>query len=195
MISPFLTSAAVITLAEIGDKTMLLAIVLATKLRRPWAVVAGILAATVANHLASAFVGASAAWLLDARWFRAGVALGFIAMAIWTLVPDKLEDEEDPKVADRHQGWFGAFFTTTVAFFLVEMGDKTQIATIALAAQFHDVFTVAAGTTLGMMIADAPAVFLGEALVRIVPLRAARIVAALLFLGIGGWQLAELIRG
>lgn len=195
MISPFLTSAAVITLAEIGDKTMLLAIVLATKLRRPWAVVAGILAATVANHLASAFVGASAAWLLDARWFRVGVALGFIAMAIWTLVPDKLEDEEDPKVADRHQGWFGAFFTTTVAFFLVEMGDKTQIATIALAAQFHDVFTVATGTTLGMMIADAPAVFLGEALVRIVPLRAARIVAALLFLGIGGWQLAELIRG
>jgi len=106
MISPLLTifstSAAVVTLAEIGDKTMLLAIVLATRLRRPWAVVAGILAATVANHLASAFVGASAARLLDARWFRAAVALGFIAMAVWTLVPDRLDDDEDPKVADRH---------------------------------------------------------------------------------------------
>lgn len=199
MISPLLTifstSAAVVTLAEIGDKTMLLAIVLATRLRRPWAVVAGILAATVTNHLASAFVGASAAWLLDARWFRVAVALGFIAMAVWTLVPDRLDDDEDPKVADRHHNWLAAFATTTVAFFLVEIGDKTQIATIALAAQFQNVATVAAGTTLGMMIADAPAVFLGEALVRIVPLRAARIVAAVLFAGIGAWQLVELLRG
>jgi len=191
----FSTSATVVTLAEIGDKTMLLAIVLATRLRRPWAVVAGILAATIANHLASAFVGASAAWLLDARWFRAGVALGFIAMAVWTLIPDKLDDDEDPKVADRHHDWLAAFGTTAVAFFIVEMGDKTQIATIALAAQFQNVTTVAAGTTLGMMIADAPAVFLGEALVRIVPLRAARIVAAILFLAIGAWQLVELLRG
>lgn len=194
-LATFATSAAVVTLAEIGDKTMLLAIVLATRLRRPWAVVAGIFAATVANHGASALVGASAAWLLDARWFRVAVALGFIAMAIWTLIPDSLDDDEDPKVADRQHNWLSAFTTTALAFFLVEMGDKTQIATIALAAQYHDVLTVAAGTTLGMMIADAPAVFLGEALVRIVPLRAARIVAAVLFAGIGLWQLVELLQG
>jgi putative Ca2+/H+ antiporter (TMEM165/GDT1 family) len=125
--------------------------------------------------------------LLDAPWFRAAVALGFIAMAVWTLVPDKLdEDEGEPKSRG------GAFWTTLVAFFLVEMGDKTQIATVALGAQYRDVLTVAAGTTLGMMLANTPAVFLGEKLVQRISLKAARTGAALLFLALGLWQLAGL---
>ena len=188
MIGTFLTSATVVTLAEIGDKTMLLAIVLAAELRRPWAVVAGIFVATVANHLLSAFVGSEVAGLLDAHWFRIAVALGFIAMAAWILVPDTLDD--DPSITASAGSWINALTTTAFAFFLVEMGDKTQIATIALGARFHDATTVAAGTTLGMMIADAPAVFLGDKLVRIVPLKIARIVAAVMFAGIGIWQLA-----
>ena len=192
MIITLLTSTAVVALAEIGDKTMLLAIVLATKLRRPWAIVAGIFVATVANHLISAFIGVEVAGVLDARWFRILVALGFIAMAAWTLVPDKLDEGEADSAI---KGSGGAFITTLVSFFLVEIGDKTQIATIALGARFHDVASVAAGTTLGMMIADAPAVFLGDALVRIVPLKLARIVAAALFAAIGLWQLASALHG
>lgn len=192
MITTFLTSTAVVTLAEIGDKTMLLAIVLAARLRKPWAILAGIFVATVANHLLAAFVGSEVAGLLDTRAFRIAVALGFIAMAAWTLVPDKLDDDEDD-LGLRSSG--GAFLTTLVSFFLVEMGDKTQIATVALAAQYHQVLTIAAGTTLGMMIADGPAVFFGDALVKKVSLKAARIVAALLFFGIGAWQLVELAKG
>ena len=192
MIITLLTSTAVVALAEIGDKTMLLAIVLATKLRRPWAIVAGIFAATLANHLISAFIGVEVAGMLDARWFRILVALGFIAMAAWTLVPDKLDEGEADSAI---KGSGGAFITTLVSFFLVEIGDKTQIATIALGARFHDVASVAAGTTLGMMIADAPAVFLGDALVRIVPLKLARIVAAALFAAIGLWQLWSALHG
>jgi len=194
MIATLLTSAAVVTLAEIGDKTMLLAIVLAAKLKKPWAVVAGIFAATVANHGLSALVGASVAGVLDARWFRITVALGFVAMAIWTLIPDSLDDDDEPSVKDGERSWLSAFATTTLSFFLVEMGDKTQIATIALAARYHDVITVASGTTLGMMIADAPAVFLGDALTRIVPLKLARIVAAVMFAAIGLWQIVDLFR-
>ena len=193
MITTLLTSTAVVTLAEIGDKTMLLAIVLAAKLKKPWAVVAGILAATILNHGLSALVGASVAGLLDARWFRIAVSLGFLAMAAWTLVPDSLDDDEEPTVTPGARGWLSAFTTTTLAFFLVEMGDKTQIATIALAARYHDVLTVATGTTLGMMIADAPAVFLGDKLTRLIPLKLARLVAAAMFAVIGAWQLWSIL--
>ena len=194
MLTTILTSTAVVTLAEIGDKTMLLAILLAARLRAPWAIVAGILCATIANHLASAFIGSEVAGLLDAPWFRLAVALGFLAMAGWTLTPDHL-DEAEAEGAIRastkpHSAW-NAFLTTLVSFFLVEMGDKTQIATIALAARYHDVAGVASGTTLGMMLADAPAVFLGDAITRVVPLWLARLVAAALFAGIGLWQLAS----
>ncbi len=183
-LSIFTASAAVVTLAEIGDKTMLLAIVLAARLRAHWQILAGILVATLANHGLAALVGQEVAGLLDAPWFRTAVALGFIAMAAWTLVPDKLDDDD----SFTHRG--GAFLTTLVAFFLVEMGDKTQVATIALGAQYQDVVIVAAGTTLGMMLANAPAVFLGEELVKRVSLKATRIAAALLFLALGLWQLA-----
>jgi len=182
----FLSSAAVVALAEIGDKTMLLAIVLAARLRAPWQILAGILAATIANHALAAFVGREVAGLLEAPWFRIAVALGFIAMAAWTLVPDKLDEDEDDV---RQRG--GAFLTTLVSFFLVEMGDKTQVATIALAAHYQSVAVVAAGTTLGMMLANGPAVFLGEKLVQRVSLKATRIAAALLFFALGLWQLAE----
>jgi putative Ca2+/H+ antiporter (TMEM165/GDT1 family) len=193
MITTLLTSTLVVTLAEIGDKTMLLAIVLAARLKRPWAVVAGILAATIANHGASAVIGAQVAGVLNFPWFRWAVSLGFLAMAIWTLIPDKLDDDQDPQVAPT-TGWLPAFTTTTIAFFLVEMGDKTQIATIALAARYQDILTVAAGTTLGMMIADAPAVFLGQKLTRIIPLKLARLIAAALFAVIGVWQIVTLLR-
>ncbi len=184
MIEALLTSTAVVALAEIGDKTMLLAIVLAARLRAPWAILAGILVATIANHALAALVGTEVAGLLDAQWFRIAVALGFIAMAAWTLMPDKLDDVDH---AVRSRG--GAFLTTVVSFFLVEMGDKTQVATIALAAHYHSVMVVAAGTTLGMMLANGPAVLLGETIVKRVSLKATRAAAALLFLVLGLWQL------
>lgn len=181
-------SIAVVALAEVGDKTMLLAIVLAARLRAPWQILAGIFVATLANHGLAALLGQQVAGLVDAPWFRMAVALGFIAMAAWTLVPDKLDDD-DSGVKPRSS----AFLTTLVAFFLVEMGDKTQVATIALGAQYNSVFAVAAGTTLGMMLANTPAVFLGEELVKRVSLKATRIAAALLFLALGLWQLGQLV--
>ncbi|MXO58255.1 UPF0016 domain-containing protein [Altererythrobacter salegens] len=180
-----LTSTAVVALAEIGDKTMLLAIVLATRFRKPLPIILGILFATLANHALAAFVGTTIAGFLDGKWFRYAVAISFIAMAAWTLVPDKFEDEEDKPAR------FGAFLTTLVAFFLVEMGDKTQVATIALGARYENVALVTAGTTLGMMIANVPAVFLGNELVQRVPLKLVRAIAALLFFVIGAWLLYE----
>lgn len=187
MLEALLTSTAVVALAEVGDKTMLLAIVLAARLRAPWQIVAGIFVATIANHALAALVGREVAGLVESQGFRIAVALGFITMAAWTLVPDKLDDDEGASV--RHKG--SAFLTTLVSFFFVEIGDKTQVATIALAAHYRDVLTVATGTTLGMMIANVPAVFLGEELVRRVSLKAARLAAAALFLVLGLWQLAS----
>jgi putative Ca2+/H+ antiporter (TMEM165/GDT1 family) len=186
MISAFLFSAGVVALAEIGDKTMLLAILLAARLRAPWQILAGIFCATILNHSLAALVGSEVAGLLTAPWFRTAVALGFIAMGVWTLIPDKLDD-----VGEDFTRRGGAFVTTLVSFFLIEMGDKTQIATIALGARFHDAPVVAAGTTLGMMLADGPAVFLGEELEKRISLRVTRIGAALLFMFLGFWQLAE----
>ncbi|MET0241753.1 MAG: TMEM165/GDT1 family protein [Sphingobium sp.] len=180
-----LTSTAVVALAEIGDKTQLLAILLATRFKRPWPVIAGIFAATLANHFLAALVGEQAAAFLDGLWFRYLIAASFIAMAIWTLIPDKIDDLEDKPAR------FGAFVTTTIAFFIVEMGDKTQIATIALGARFQAVLPVMMGTTIGMLIANVPAVFLGNELIKRVPLNVVRTIAALLFLAIGLWLLAQ----
>jgi putative Ca2+/H+ antiporter (TMEM165/GDT1 family) len=181
-----LVSAGVVAIAEIGDKTQLLAIVLATRFKKPWAIVGGILVATLANHFLAALVGEQAAAFLDSPWFRYAIAASFIVMAGWTLIPDKLDEDEDPKPAR-----FGAFVTTTMTFFLVEMGDKTQIATMALGARFHEVLPVMAGSTIGMMIANTPAVFLGNALIQRVPLKAVRMFAALLLLANGLWLIAE----
>ena len=181
-----LTSTAVVALAEIGDKTQLLAILLATRFKRPWPIIAGIFAATIVNHFFAALIGSEVASFLDGKWFRYAVAISFLAMAAWTLVPDKLDDEEEAGPAR-----FGVFVTTVISFFLVEMGDKTQIATIALGARYHDAVQVAAGTTLGMMLANVPAVFLGNELIRRVPLQVVRIVTAALFAVIGLWLLAQ----
>ncbi|MDO7837174.1 TMEM165/GDT1 family protein [Sphingobium sp. HBC34] len=180
-----LTSTAVVALAEIGDKTQLLAIVLATRFRKPMPIVAGIFAATIANHFLAALVGSQVAYILDGQWFRYAIAVSFIAMAAWTLVPDKLDDEDEKPAR------FGAFITTLIAFFLVEMGDKTQVATVALGARFHDVFAVTTGTTLGMMIANVPAVILGHEVLKYVPLKIVRTIAAVLFLVIGLWVLGQ----
>jgi putative Ca2+/H+ antiporter (TMEM165/GDT1 family) len=175
----FLVSTGIVALAEIGDKTQLLAFILAGKFRRPVPIILGILVATLANH---ALAGALGAWITSAvgpqtlRWV---LGLSFIAMAAWTLVPDKL-DEGDTKIAP-----YGVFGATLVAFFLAEMGDKTQIATVALAAQYQSVVAVVAGTTLGMMIANVPAVLLGERLANRLPVRLVHAIAAAIFAVLG----------
>ncbi|MBA4353710.1 MAG: hypothetical protein C0409_03365 [Novosphingobium sp.] len=174
------TSTAIVALAEIGDKTQLLAIVLATRFKKPLPIVLGIALATLANHFLAALLGATAASFLDGMWFRFAVAVGFVAMGLWTLVPDKLDDDDAPKPSR-----YGPFLTTLVAFFIVEMGDKTQIATIALGARFNDALAVTAGTTLGMMIANVPAVYLGQELIKRVPLDVVRMIAAALLVATG----------
>ena len=182
-----LTSTAVVTLAEIGDKTQLLAIVLAARFVQPFPIVGGILVATLANHFLAALVGAQAAAFLQGDIFRYAIALSFIAMAAWTLVPDKLDEDEPLKAPAK----MGAFLTTTVAFFIVEMGDKTQLATVALGAKFHSALLVTMGTTLGMMLANVPAVFLGHEILKRVSLTLVRRIAAGLFLVIGLWMIAQ----
>jgi putative Ca2+/H+ antiporter (TMEM165/GDT1 family) len=180
----YLVSTLLVALAEMGDRTQLLAIMLASRYRKPLPILLGIFVATLANHALAALAGFYLASLLSAVWFKYAVSLSFIAMALWALIPDK---EGDDKPDDRH---LGVFLTTAVCFFLVEIGDKTQIATAALAARFHDVVIVAAGTTTGMMIANIPAVFLGQAVTRILPIHALRIGAAIVYLVLGVWGIA-----
>jgi len=184
-----LVSALVVAIAEIGDKTQLLAIILATRFKKPAPIILGILVATLANHALAALAGSLVSDLFDGAWFKWAIAASFIAMAAWALVPDKVDDDM-PGGAGR----YGVFLTTTIAFFLVEMGDKTQIATVALGARFHDVLRVALGTTLGMMLANVPAVYFGEAVTRVVPLKYVRTGAALIFLGLGLWAGIEAFR-
>jgi len=179
MLETYAVSALLVALAEMGDRTQLLTVMLASRYRRPVPILFGILIATIANHLLAALAGFYLSSLLNAVWFKYLVAASFIAMAAWALIPDK-EDEDKP------QRWrMGVFLTTVVSFFLVEIGDKTQIATAALAARYHDVLVVAAGTTTGMMLANIPAVFLGHAVTRVLPINALRIAAALLYLILG----------
>jgi Ca2+/H+ antiporter, TMEM165/GDT1 family len=173
------TATGVVALAEIGDKTMLLALLLSARFRQPGAVIAGILVATLANHALAAGAGAALADWLDGPWFQLAVALGFIATAAWTLVPDKVDAM--PAVASSAH----AFAATTIAFFIAEIGDKTQIATMALGARYQDVLAVTIGTTLGMLIANVPAVLLGDKLLARVPLKAVRIGAAVLLAAVG----------
>lgn len=176
-----LVSLAVVTAAEIGDKTQLLALVLAAKFRKPWAVVAGILVATIANHGLAAWAGIEVARWIGPETMRWIVGVSFIAMGAWTLVPDKMDGDDQPKTWEKA----GAFAATTIAFFLVEIGDKTQIATVALGARFGDLLMVTTGTTLGMLIADAPAVFVGNAMAEKLPLKLVRMAAAALFVALG----------
>jgi putative Ca2+/H+ antiporter (TMEM165/GDT1 family) len=174
-----LVSTGIVALAEIGDKTQLLALVLAARFRKPVPIILGILVATLANH---ALAGAAGAWIsalvgpTAMRWI---LGLSFIGMAIWTLIPDEYEDEQETTPR------FGVFGTTLVAFFLLEMGDKTQIATVALAAKYSSLASVVAGTTLGMMIANVPAVLLGEVAAKKLPMRLVHGVVAVTFLALG----------
>jgi len=181
----FLVSTGLVTIAEIGDKTMLLALMLAAAWKRPWAILAGVLVATLANHALAALVGALAAQWLEGPWMRWILGLLFLAFAAWALIPDTF-DEETVGVKRR---WASVFWATAVAFFLVEMGDKTQVATAALAARFENVALVVAGSTLGMMLANAPAVLLGQALADKLPLKLIRTLASLSFAAIGLWIL------
>ena len=175
-----LISTGVVGLAEIGDKTQLLAFILAARFKRPLPIIGGILCATLVNH---GLAGALGAWITSAvsadvmRWV---LGLSFIAMAIWTLIPDKIEEEET-QVA-RHLGVFGA---TLVTFFLAEMGDKTQIATVALAAHYASPLLVVAGTTLGMLLADVPAVFVGDKFAAKMPMKLVHSIAAGIFAVMG----------
>ncbi|PKM31813.1 MAG: hypothetical protein CVV07_01515 [Gammaproteobacteria bacterium HGW-Gammaproteobacteria-11] len=182
----FLVSTGIVTLAEIGDKTQLLALLLILRFRRPWPIVLGILAATVANHALAGALGQLLGSLLSEVWLYSLLALSFVAVALWTLVPDKLDDDEGLSVSR-----FGVFTATLIAFFIAEMGDKTQIATVVLAAQFDVYVWVVLGTTLGMLLANVPVVFMGNALAGRLPLNLIRVLAALAFLLMAiyaGWQ-------
>ncbi len=173
----FLTSTALVALAEIGDKTQLLSFVLATRLRKPWAIIAGIFVATVLNHALAGSVGVWVAEFIPAAWLPWIVGVVFVVFGLWTLKPDTLDDDEAP--SEVHPA--GAFVTTTIAFFIAEMGDKTQLATFALASRFDALAWVVLGTTIGMMIANVPAVLLGEGLARRLPLKLIRWIAAGVF--------------
>lgn len=181
---PFATaliSTGTVALAEIGDKTQLLALLLAARFRKPWPIIAGILVATLLNHALAGWLGArAAAWLQPEtlRWF---VAASFLAVAVWALKPDTLDGKGERLPAR------GAFVATTIAFFVAEIGDKTQIATVLLAARYHPLWEVIVGTTLGMLLANVPVVLLGSRFADRLPLQAARYVAAAIFLGLAIW--------
>lgn len=168
--------------SEMGDKTQLLALVLAMRFNKPWTIMAGILVATLANHALAAWLGEKIAGTISPQTFNFGLAAVFIGFGIWILFPDK---EEELKTDTA----YGAFITTVIAFFLAEMGDKTQLATAALGATFRDVATVTIGTTLGMLAADGLAVFFGKKLTAVVPMKWIRVAASLLFIGFGVWLL------
>jgi Ca2+/H+ antiporter, TMEM165/GDT1 family len=177
----FAVSTGVVALGEIGDKTQLLALLLAARYRAPRPIILGILVATLVNHAAAAALGAWLTRVIDPAWMRWVLGASFIAVAAWVLVPDQADEVKD----DAAKGHLGIFGVTVVAFFLAEMGDKTQIATVMLAARFNDLVAVTAGTTLGMMIANVPAVLLGERIVRLVPVQWVHRIAALIFAAIG----------
>ena len=177
----FLVSTSVVALAEIGDKTQLLSLILAARYRKPLPIVFGILAATLLNHAMAGALGAWLSSLMSPATLNWVMAAAFIAMGLWILVPDKLD--EDEVALPKKQ--MGVFFATLTAFFLAEMGDKTQFATIALAAQYSSVVMVVLGTTLGMMLANVPAVYLGNRFADRLPTRVVHMVAAVIFIIIG----------
>jgi putative Ca2+/H+ antiporter (TMEM165/GDT1 family) len=180
----FLVSTGLVALAEIGDKTQLLSLVLAARFRRPWPIVAGILVATLLNHAAAGAFGAWITGFFGEQTLTRILGASFIAMALWILVPDKLDGEDPAKKLAR-----GVFLTTTVLFFVAEIGDKTQVATVMLAARYQALVAVVLGTTLGMMVANVPVVFFGEALARRMPVAIVRRVTAVAFAILGVFAL------
>lgn len=176
----FLVSTGVVALAEIGDKTQLLAFILAARFKKPIPIIAGILCATIFNHSLAGALGAWIATAMSPEILRWGLGASFIGMAIWTMIPDKIEEEE-MQIAKK----FGIFGATLITFFLAEMGDKTQIATVAMTAHYSSPIWVVIGTTLGMLIADVPAVFLGDKLANKIPMRLVHTIAAGIFAVLG----------
>ncbi|HRQ65476.1 MAG TPA: TMEM165/GDT1 family protein [Xanthomonadaceae bacterium] len=179
-----LVSTAAVFIAEIGDKTQLLSLLLAARFRRPLTICAGIFVATVLNHALAAWLGVLAAAWLSPEVMRWAVGLSFLAVAAWTLKPDRLDDDPTRSYSLR-----SVFLISTLAFFLAEMGDKTQVATVVLAAHYEALLAVIAGTTLGMLAANVPVVYLGQAFARRLPLKAIRIAAAVLFAALGAYAL------
>jgi Ca2+/H+ antiporter, TMEM165/GDT1 family len=179
-VEAFLISTGVVALAEIGDKTQLLALVLAARFRKPVPIILGTLAATLLNHALAGAAGRFVANVIGPVAMRWILGISFIAMAMWTLIPDRLDEQEQEKPAR-----FGPFLTTLIAFFVLEMGDKTQIATVALAAKYASLVAVVSGTTLGMMIANVPVVLLGHGMAKRLPLRVVHGIAAAIFLVMG----------
>ena len=175
-----LVSTLAVAVAEIGDKTQLLALLLAARFRKPQPIILGILVATLLNHALAAWLGALVAHWLTPEVLRWGVAASFLAIALWTLKPDEIDDA-------RHLPAHNAFVATTIAFFIAEIGDKTQVATVLLAAKYTPLWQVVVGTTLGMLAANVPVVLLGSRFAARLPLRAARVVAAMLFLALAVW--------
>jgi putative Ca2+/H+ antiporter (TMEM165/GDT1 family) len=177
----FLISTGAVALAEIGDKTQLLSLVLAARYRKPLPIILGVLAATLVNHAGAGALGAWLGSVLTPTVMRWALAASFVGMGLWILIPDKLDEGE----AHANRSRLGVFGATVVTFFLAEMGDKTQIATVALAARFHDFFGVVAGTTLGMMIANVPAILLGDRFAHRLPTKVVHGIAAVMFVVLG----------
>ena len=182
----FLISTTTVALAEIGDKTQLLSLILAAKYRKPWPICLGILVATLANHAIAGEVGALVASCLTPDVVKWVTAISFLSVALWTLKPDAADEAEATRGAGH-----GVFMATAIAFFVAEIGDKTQVATVVLAAQYHPLWQVVAGTTIGMMLANVPVVGLGSRFASKLPLQTARIAAAILFAALGLWILVR----
>lgn len=180
-----LISTLIVTLAEIGDKTQLLALVLIARYRQPWPIIWGILLATLLNHAAAAWLGALAASWLSGDWLNWILGISFILMGFWVLIPDKLDEEETNK------NWLqrNAFIATLVLFFLAEMGDKTQVATVVLGAHFDSLIGVVLGTTLGMLLANVPVILAGHLMIDRLPVKAIHGITAVLFILMGVWTL------
>jgi putative Ca2+/H+ antiporter (TMEM165/GDT1 family) len=178
-VDAFLISTASVAVGELGDKTQLLTLILATRLRKPGSIIAGIFVATLLNHLIACSVGEWAGHLITPRLLRWVLGISFLAVAVWALIPDKMEDDV------KTRGAYGVFALTAVTFFLAEMGDKTQIVALALAARYNDLIAVVAGTTLGMMIVNIPTVLLAERATKWIPVQMVRVVAAAIYAVLG----------
>lgn len=184
----FLHSISLVALSEIGDKTQLLAIILAARYRQPCAIIAGIFLATLVNHALAAWIGQMISGLVNGIWLNWGIAVSFILIGLWILRPDSMDETED-----KHNS--GAFITTFLTFFVAEIGDKTQLATIVLAAEYRDLLPVVIGTTVGMLIANVPVVIFGHKLLAKIPMNKVRYCASLLFIGFGAWNIFTLLMG
>ncbi|MEZ0329078.1 MAG: TMEM165/GDT1 family protein [Dissulfuribacterales bacterium] len=179
MLEPLFVSTGVVAMAEMGDKTQLLSLVLASRFLRPIPIILGIFVATIVNHAGAGLAGQLLGSVLHPFWLKWGLAVSFWAIAAWVLVPDRCDEDACPSKR------YGAFITSLISFFLAEMGDKTQVATIALAMRYNELSLVVLGTTIGMLIANVPVVFLGNAMASRLPLKAIRFVAAGIFFVMG----------